>query len=160
MRVHDDIDVVRLQSDAGEAGQQRFVRTHQRLHDLRKRPPTLFGMIDDRRVTAGVEQNIALLVPDQSAADGEIDRVAAVGIGHIDGLLHAKASRGQEIELHSAFPWRKAAALRIAATMFWYPVQRHRFPDNPSLMSSSVASGYFRSRSSPVISMPGVQKPH
>ena len=29
-----------------------------------------------------------------------------------------------------------------------------------SRMSSSVASGYFRSRSVAVISMPGVQKPH
>jgi len=160
MRIDDDIDIVGLQPDTGEARQQGLVRAHERLHDLRERSPALLGMIDHGGMTAGVEQHVALFVPDQGTADGKIDHLATVGTGHVNALLHAKTPGGEEIELHGVFSTRRAAALLIAATMFWYPVQRQRLPESPSLISSSLASGYFRSRSSPVISMPGVQKPH
>src|SRR6185437_6018492 len=118
MRVHDYVDIIRVQSDAGETRQQCLVRTHDRLHCPCESTPALFGVIDDRGMTAGIEQYVTLLVPDQGAAHRQVDHLVAVGAGDINALLHAKPPGGEEVELHGAFPWRKAAALRIAATMF------------------------------------------
>src|SRR6266851_8462036 len=48
----------------------------------------------------------------------------------------------------------------IAKTMLWYPVQRHRLPSRYSRTSRSLGRGLFFTRSSALITMPGVQKPH
>jgi hypothetical protein len=47
-----------------------------------------------------------------------------------------------------------------ASTMFWYPVQRQRFPDSVSRISGSLGCGWSLSRATSVMRMPGVQKPH
>src|SRR6185503_17516870 len=52
------------------------------------------------------------------------------------------------------------AAQSTDLTMFWYPVQRHRLPDNAHRTSSSVGSGFSSSRALAASIMPGVQKPH
>ena len=44
--------------------------------------------------------------------------------------------------------------------MFTYPVQRQRFPDIASRISASLGFALAASSAVPVISMPGVQKPH
>ena len=50
-----------------------------------------------------------------------------------------------------------AAACCTDLTMFWYPVQRHRFPSRPSRISASLGSGFSFSRSTAAMTMPGVQ---
>ena len=47
-----------------------------------------------------------------------------------------------------------------ARTMFWYPVQRQMLPSSSSRISPSLALGWFLHRSTALITMPGVQKPH
>ena len=52
-------------------------------------------------------------------------------------------------------------AAAIAFTMLWYPVHRQRLPSRPSRISFSVnPSGWDCTRSTAVMTMPGVQKPH
>src|SRR2546427_7043439 len=74
--------------------------------------------------------------------------------------------RGQEsMPSHAFLPWCAAVTIRGAAActalrMPWYPVQRQSTADRPSRTSASVGSGLTCRRSSAVISMPGVQKPH
>ena len=52
-----------------------------------------------------------------------------------------------------------SAALRTAATMFWYPVQRQRLPESARRMPSSERSGVPPSSNMPTMFMimPGVQ---
>src|SRR4029077_14856263 len=51
-----------------------------------------------------------------------------------------------------------AAAARIEATMFWYPVQRQRFPSRPCRTSASVSSASLsRIKLSAARIIPGVQ---
>src|SRR5438552_11103242 len=52
------------------------------------------------------------------------------------------------------------AAARAAATMFLYPVQRHRLPEMASRICASDGSGHSRRKQVSVIRKPGVQKPH
>ena len=54
----------------------------------------------------------------------------------------------------------EAAARRTASRIFWYPVQRQRFPERASRISSSVGSAVRLSRSAVATTSPGVQKPH
>ncbi len=65
-------------------------------------------------------------------------------------LVYAVQAEGQDITTIEGF----STGDRLS------PVQRQRLPEMPSRIASSLASGYLRSRSSPVIRMPGVQKPH
>src|SRR5882762_7064684 len=53
-----------------------------------------------------------------------------------------------------------AAAIRTASKIFAYPVQRQRFPDRASRMSSSLGYTLRASRSAVATTSPGVQKPH
>ena len=54
----------------------------------------------------------------------------------------------------------RPVANRTASRIFWYPVQRQRFPDSASRISSSVGSELRPSRSAVATTRPGVQKPH
>src|SRR3989454_960006 len=47
-----------------------------------------------------------------------------------------------------------------AFSMFMYPVQRHRFPEIPRRICSSVGCGFFWRNATEHIIIPGVQKPH
>jgi hypothetical protein len=70
-------------------------------------------------MTSGIEQNVALPVPDERAADWKIDRLISLCPGDVDTLFHPETPGGEKIQLHDFFSARLAAALRIAATMFW-----------------------------------------
>src|SRR5262249_30060334 len=117
--IDDDVDVIRLQSDTGKAWEQHFLCAHHRLHDLGERAPAFRGVVDHGRMTPGIEQHVTLLVPYQRRADRQVKELAAVRAGNMDALLHPEAACGQEVESHDVFPWRSAAAARIAATIFW-----------------------------------------
>jgi hypothetical protein len=82
------------------------------------RSPSFLAMLDDGRMTPGVEQHIALLVPDQRADHGGLERLAAIGALDIDALLQAKPAGGMKLQFHEALPFRKLTAERIAATIF------------------------------------------
>src|ERR1700733_5293946 len=58
---------------------------------------------------------------------------------------------------HSRQPRIRSAAAITASTMFWYPVQRHRFPDSASRTSSSLGERFSSRKAVMVMRMPGVQ---
>src|SRR2546427_12082146 len=87
------------------------------------------------------------LLPLPPLLDAPLDFPLRV-IGH---LAPARAATGLDI-LREAF--------LTAATMFWYPVQRHTLPLRASRMSESEGVGWRASRSWEDMIMPGVQKPH
>ena len=53
-----------------------------------------------------------------------------------------------------------SAARRTDALMFWYPVQRQRFPAIASVASSRVGLGFSSRNAAMVVTNPGVQNPH
>ena len=118
VRIDDDVDVVGVDADAGQIWQKRVLRAHHRRHHLHQRAPAFLAVLDDGRMAAGVEQHVALLVPDQRAGDGRLERLAAIGGLVIDAFLQAQPAGGKKLQLHVALPLRKRAAARIAATMF------------------------------------------
>src|SRR6266576_2787289 len=61
---------------------------------------------------------------------------------------------------NGGFAHNDAAAIRTASKIFAYPVQRQRFPDRASRMSSSLGYTFRASRSAVATTSPGVQKPH
>src|SRR5262249_44664867 len=72
---------------------------------------------------------------------------------------------GGGLVVHSAASWNGtplilAAAYRMALTMFWYPVQRHRLPAMPKRISSSVEGLFSCGNLKARLFMHGVQKPH
>jgi hypothetical protein len=104
MGVHDHVDVVRREADAGQTGQQRFTRRHDRLYHPRQRAPARLRIVHHIGMAAGIEQHVALPVPDQGARDRQIDHFIAVCTGNVDALPHAQASGGKKIEFHVAVP--------------------------------------------------------
>ena len=95
---------------------------------------------------------------DKTPAAGEQRRIldtAGAGADHAQwrSLFGAKA--------HFAFPALPAlsctAASIAAATMFWYPVQRHKWPESTSRTSASVGDAFVSSSSVSETSTPGVQ---
>ena len=107
-----------------------------------------------------------LAVGDLTAKDRRMQHARAFDIGH-----EAPAAAQQPIVFLARYAFadivHEAVALSLLAilsaasstalTMFWYPVQRHRFPLRPSRTSSSLGFGLSASIASTVISMPGVQ---
>ncbi len=53
-------------------------------------------------MTSGVEQNIALAVPDQRAGDGQINHRGPIGIWEIDALPHPEPSARQHMHPHGS----------------------------------------------------------
>src|SRR3984893_13343813 len=94
MRIDDDIDIVRLDADTRKAWQKGILRAHDRRHALHQRSPSFFAMLDDGGMTPGVEQHIALLVPDQRADYGRLERLASIGALDIDALFQAEPAGG------------------------------------------------------------------
>ncbi len=98
VRVHHDIDVVGPKARAREARQQGLVSRSSSgfvtLASGPQRPPRHRPV---GRMTAGIEQHVALLMADQRAADGKVDGFAAVGTRHVDLFFMRKPTGGEKI---------------------------------------------------------------
>ena len=90
---------------------------HDRHHQLGKASPTRLGIFRHRRMATGIEQHVALTVAQQNARDWHFDRLAAIGIGKVDGLPHAHTSAGQQMHFHQADSRILAATARVANTL-------------------------------------------
>ena len=65
MRADHDIDVVGRDTDRLESVHHVHTLRHHRLHDTHEFAPARFRIVRHRRMAAGVEQHIALAVPQQ-----------------------------------------------------------------------------------------------
>src|SRR5262249_47503214 len=85
------------------------------------------------------------------------------GIGMMFSAIRELSSLIGIVVIHSVNPpyfasaFSFSAAYRMASTILLYPVQRHKLPEMPQRISSSVGLGFLLSRCLALIIMPGVQ---
>ena len=100
MRADDDVDIVALQADAGERGDDIVAGRHDRRHQPGETAPARLGVVRQRRVAAGIEQHIALRMAQQRAAHRHVEGLAPIGIGEIEAFARAQAAAGEEMHFH------------------------------------------------------------
>ena len=93
--VDDHVDVVGLQSQFGKSGQHVLAGLHDRNHELGQPAPPALRILRHCRMAAGVEEHVGLIVAQQRARHGELDRLAALGGWQENALAHFQAAAGQ-----------------------------------------------------------------
>ena len=85
---------------------------------------------------------------------GSTDQVGAVKVSSSSGLP------SRFFRFYACHGPISPAAFSIASMIFWYPVQRHKLPEIPPVISGRVGCGLRDRRSMADITIPGVHMPH
>jgi hypothetical protein len=122
VRIDHKVDVVGAEPEPGESGQHMLARLHDRGHKLGKSTPPALRILGHHGMATGIEQHIALAVPQQRARHRKLDGLAALRRGKENALAHAQPSAGQKMHLHRLclnlrFSVPKQLAMRAAHTM-------------------------------------------
>ena len=112
VRAHDHIDVVGDEANTAKRRDHVITRLHDRGHDFGETAPPCLRVLSHRRMTAGVEQHIALAMAEENARHWYVERLAAHGARVVHRLAYPQPSAGQDVHLHRAAPAR-ANALKI-----------------------------------------------
>ena len=99
-------------------------------------------------------------LPPEHPCDVQIARVLELARDLRHGIAADRGRLGVAPLQRARRSAHEPAARWTASRIFWYPVQRQRFPESASRISSSVGSAVRLSRSAVATTSPGVQKPH
>ena len=116
VRAQHHIDVVALQADAVQRGDDIVAGLHDRGDDLGDAAPARFRVLGDVGMAARVKQHVALAVAQENAGHRHVHGLAARRVRLIHGLAHAQAAAGEDVHLHRALP-SLSATERIALMM-------------------------------------------
>ena len=118
VRIHDHVDVVRLQPDGFQVGDEVVARAGKDRHRARHRPPATLGMRLGGRMATRVEQHVALWMTKQVARHRQVDGFVLFGTSHVNAAAHSQAPAGQNVHFHFSvsLPWSRAT--RTASTIW------------------------------------------